>query len=760
VTLTVATQPAQLRAEIDRVSYRNEENGWTVVRAKNCDDDSVFVATGHFAAVHPGEQFELIGSWGKHAQYGMQFRIDRMVPVRPTGEPAIERYLASGLIKGIGPKTAHLIVKQFGERTLEILDANPKRLLEVPSVGAKKAEAIIGSWSEQRGVADVMMFLNTHGVSPLFASRIFKTYGPEAVKIVSADPYRLATDIHGIGFVSADKIARSMGIAADSIERLRAATLYTMQQAEDRGHCYVTSEQLAGMLVETLQLPEDRVSDRLEKVLTQLNETGAVVTERVPNGPDKDLVRAHFRSDLLVCEWNVAHAVNRLLTTPMATDQERVSAWITRYTEASGTELTDEQLDAVRKAAEHRVFILTGGPGVGKTTTANAIIRLLKAMGKSVALAAPTGRAAQRLTEVAGTPAKTIHRTLEWLPHQGGFARDEHSPLPVGAVVVDEASMLDIRLADALFRAVDPKAQLILIGDVDQLPSVGPGNVLRDLIDSGRVPYTRLKRIFRQAATSRIVRSAHAINEGEMPDFGEAEGAAGLTETGAAMANDCQFLDAPSAEDIKATLRELITRKIPRETGLDPVRDVQVLTPMNRGELGTQVLNEELQALLNPPRPAATLGGAPARDWKRGNVTLRKGDKVIQVVNNYDLGVFNGDIGFVKETHVEGGRVHVAFGDDRVVAYEDEDAMDLRLAYAITIHKSQGSEFPAVIIPSSMAHYVMLQRNLVYTALTRARKLALFIGAKKALAFAVGNATGTVRQTSLVDKLTRAAERT
>lgn len=716
---------SQFRAEIERVSYRNEENGWTVLRARNVEDQSLITATGHFAAVQAGQEFELFGSWSRHPTYGLQFKIDRIVPVRPTTAAAIEKYLASGLLKGIGPKTAERIVEHFGDKTLDVLDQTPARLLEVGSIGRKKAEAILASWDVQRGESDVLMFLNAHGISPLFAARIRKTYGPDAIKIVSADPYRLATDIQGIGFLSADKIARSVGIALDSAERIRAAVVYQLQQAEDRGHCYVTTPQLLKMLVDSLGLQEDQVTGRLADALTALNSIGAIVTE--PQG--------HFRADLLIAELNVAQRAKELLTIPLATDHERVQGWIDKYTEVAGTPLSEEQLDAVKKAVSSRVFILTGGPGVGKTTTANAVIRLLKAMGRSVALAAPTGRAAQRLTEVAAAPAKTIHRLLEWVPRMATFARDENNPLTVDAVIIDEASMLDIRLADALIRAVGKNAQLILIGDIDQLPSVGPGNVLRDLIDSGMVPFTRLSRIFRQASFSRIIRTAHAINGGVAPEFDDDP------------ASDCRFVIADSADSVKTEMEALLTGELKTRYGFDPAQDVQILTPMNRGDLGTQALNEELQTLLNPAKPGLL-------EFKRGSLQLRAGDKVIQGVNNYDLGVFNGDIGFVQNTNLPGGKLIVAFGD-RAVTYEDEAILDLKLAYAITIHKSQGSEFPAVLIPCSMQHFVMLQRNLIYTALTRARKLAIFIGSRKALSFAVHNQTSLKRQTSLIDKLRR-----
>ena len=471
---------------------------------------------------------------------------------------------------------------------------------------------------------------------------------------------------------------------------------------------------------------------RLAGCLTELNEAGSILSERLS---EDNTTTAHYRMDLAAAEWTVANKLGKLLKEPLDIDQDRTNKWLLRYSEASGTELADEQLDAVLKAASTRVFILTGGPGVGKTTTANAIIRLLKAMGKEVALAAPTGRAAQRLAEVAATNAKTIHRLLEWNPQLGGFGRDETNPLAAQAVIVDEASMLDIRLAAALIQAVPATAQLILIGDIDQLPSVGPGNVLRDLIESNRIPFTRLSRIFRQAASSHIVQTAHSINKGETPQF----------ET-LASGSDCIFITQDSGAEISSTIRNLLKNQLPGDFGFDPIRDVQLLTPMNRGELGTQTLNEDLQKLLNPPSPTKT-------EFKRGNLLIRAGDKVIQSSNNYDLGVFNGDIGLIIEAGVAGGKVIVRFTDGRTVTYKKDHVSELRLAYAITIHKSQGSEFPVVILPTSMQHFVMLQRNLIYTGLTRAKKLAIFIGSKKALAHSIANQKSLKRQTTLVERL-------
>ncbi len=724
----------QIRVEIERITFRNNDNGWTVLRANILEKNTAVTATGHFPRISAGEQFEFFGDWTKHAKFGKQFKIERSVPIRPADAASIEVYLSSGLIKGVGPKTASKIVAHFGDDTLDILESTPERLLEVPTIGGKKARDLIEVWKDQRGVADVMMFLNQHGISPLFATRIFKLYGKEAIKMVTADPYRLAVDIQGIGFVSADRIAQTMGVALDSPQRVRAAILYQLQQNEDQGHCFITTPQLIDKLKETLGLKEATVLGMIVDCLDHLNTVRAISSQKIVDA-ENNTTSAHFRIDILTSELNIADRVTNLLKQPFKPDVGRIDSWLEKYAEASGTILSDHQIEAVRQAASQRVFVLTGGPGVGKTTTANTIIRLLKAMGNTVALGAPTGRAAQRLTEVAATPARTIHRMLEWLPKMHCFSRNEDNPLTVQAIIIDEASMLDVKLADALFRAVPDNAQIILIGDVDQLPSVGPGNVLRDLIDSKKVPFVKLDQIFRQAEASQIVRTAHAINNGDRLQF---------CDDGS---TDCWFLDVETGADIKAKIKNLVTKELPKRYGFNPTRDIQVLSPMNRGELGTVSINEEMQALLNPLAPGH-------QEYKRGNLVLRPGDKVIQSANNYDLGVFNGDIGFVQETKVEGGSLLVQFGD-RSIMYENDQAGDLRLAYSITIHKSQGSEFPVVIIPASMQHYIMLQRNLMYTGLTRARKLAIFVGSKKALSFAVNNQNSRLRQTSLIERINK-----
>jgi exodeoxyribonuclease V alpha subunit len=721
----------QIQAEVQRITFRNDENGWTVLKVRNIDDHNLVTVTGCLPPLQEGEHVQLVGSWSSHQTYGRQFKAERAVPIRPTTRAAILRYLSSGIIKGIGEKTATRIVEHFGLDTFKVLDENPGCLLQVPKLGRKKASEIIESWKAQKSIADVMMFLNTHGISLAYSQKILKLYGDQAIELVSANPYQLAVDIAGIGFIKADSIAKSIGIAPDSPERVRAAIIYQMQQSEERGHCYLTSRQLCDQLLTTLGLTLEKLEDLIPSQLNTLCEAGSLLSEHITTDSEKETT--FWRPDILTAEIDISRALAKLMQQKLQIDESRIDLWLEKYNLASSTPLSESQFQAVRRAASSKVFILTGGPGVGKTTTANAIIRLFKAMGKSVLLAAPTGRAAQRLSEVSSEPAKTIHRLLEWQPADAAFSRNELNPLKSDVVICDEASMLDVRLAAHLVNAVSQHAQLVLIGDVDQLPSVGPGNVLRDLINSRRIPCARLHEIFRQASASNIVRYAHEINQGITPTFPKDS------------PTDCQFIDVDSSDEIRSVIHRLVTEILPVKYNFDAARDVQILSPMNRGDLGTININAELQKILNPdPREHIRESSQKPVEGE-----LRDGDKVIQTANNYELQVFNGDIGFVLATNVDGGKTKVIFGDDRVVTYDREQADDLKLAYGITIHKSQGSEFPVVILPMSMQHYVMLQRNLVYTGLTRARKLAIFIGSRKALNFAIKNNISTARQTNL-----------
>ncbi len=724
-----------LQGELQKISYQNADNGWTVARMR-CDEKELpITVVGHFGPISIGEYYEMHGAWVQNQKYGRQFKAHHWSQVYPHSLAGILRYLKSGLIKGIGEKTATRIINHFGLKTLEILDQEPARLLEIPKIGKKKKQEIVQAWNERKRFRDTEIFLSGLGVSPPFISKIIKIYGERASALIQEDPFRLARDIAGIGFLTADRIAQELGIAADSPLRLRAALSFQLELAEEQGHCYQTRDQLRDALVQLLRVPLEGLEPLLEEALIDLTDRAQIVFDEA-RGEAGQVLEIYYAARTFAAEDAVADRVGALLRAPFqAEPEERIIRYLQHYAAISGQPFSKAQLDAVQKAVSHRIFVLTGGPGVGKTTTANAIIRLLLKMQKSVALAAPTGRAAQRLSEVAAIGAKTIHRLLEWSATEHSFMRDEQTPLDAQVIIIDEASMLDVHLAAALFRALPSEAQLILIGDVDQLPSVGPGNVLRDLIESGVVPYTKLNQIFRQSSGSSIVQIAHEINRGEVPSFAEA----GLT--------DCQFITIEDPGSIKEVIKELVHKTLPERGSYDALRDIQVLTPMNKGPLGTHTLNQELQALLNPDVKAEA-GERLASD----TITLRAGDKVIQTVNNYELNVFNGDIGFVELAGFDGGQVLVNFGD-RKVSYPKEEAYDLKLAYAITIHKAQGSEFPVVIIPISMQHFIMLQRNLLYTALTRAKRLAILVGTQSAMAQAIKTQTSLKRQTHLIYRL-------
>lgn len=720
-----------IQGELQKISFQNSDNGWTVARVRLPEQEGSVTVVGHFGQMAPGESYQLHGEWVENQKYGRQFKVSHWNLVYPKNLAGILRYLKSGIIKGIGEKTAERIVDHFGVTTLDVMDQDPDRLLEIPKIGKKKKKEIIQAWNERKRYRDVEIFLSAQGISPAFINRIIRVYGEDAPARITEDPFCLARDISGIGFLTADGIATQLGLDPDSPLRIKAAIRYQLEQAEGEGHCYQTRAQLQELLLNLLKIPRARLDELLEQALGDLIEDDTIVFD------ENRIVGSeiYYRRSTFDAEEIVASRVAVLLRNPMKRESdERIERWLTSYAAASGQPFSPEQLDAVKKAVGSRVFVLTGGPGVGKTTTANAIIRLLMKMDRSVALAAPTGRAAQRLSEVAAIGAKTIHRLLEWSAGENGFLRDEMNPIDAQVIIVDEASMLDVHLAAALMRSLQNNSQIIFIGDVDQLPSVGPGNVLRDLIESGVVPFTKLSRIFRQAAGSAIVQIAHQINRGEVPVFPEQN------------QTDCQFLTVEDPAAIKDVIKTLVNETIPSRSFYDPMRDIQILTPMNRGPLGTQILNEELQELLNPnPNIAPKVGNGP---------NFRPGDKVIQTANNYDLNVFNGDIGFVELAGFDGGQVLVNFGD-RQVTYAKDDAYDLKLAYAITIHKSQGSEFPVVIIPVTMQHFIMLQRNLIYTALTRARKLAILVGTGSALNQAVRTQTSLQRQTLLVQRLAR-----
>ncbi len=725
-----------LQGELQKISYQNQENGWSVVRLRKLEDEQLVTATGQFGRIAVGESYQMWGSWVENQKYGRQFKVARYSTSNPASVSGILRYLKSGMIRGIGEVTAKRIVDHFGLKTMDVLDNDPDRLLEVEHIGKKKKKQIIVAWNERKRHRETEIFLTSLGLSPNFVGRIVQSYGDDARSVIENDPYRLARDIDGIGFLSADEIAQKMGLAPDAPARISAAVAFQLEQAEEDGHCYQNRLQITEALSRLLRLPQPRIEELMEAALAGLIDQGTVVFDEsvLDDGATLDI---YYLARTFKAESQVAEKLGEMLRHKLHLGDhvERIDRWLQSYASLSGSQFSEEQLDAVRKAVSNRVFVLTGGPGVGKTTTANAIIRLLIKMNKTVALAAPTGRAAQRLSEVAAIGAKTIHRLLEWSATEYCFLRDEVTPLEAQVLIIDEASMLDIHLAASLMRALKNDAQIIFIGDVDQLPSVGPGNVLRDMIESGVIPFTKLSRIFRQAAGSAIVQTAHAINRGEVPVFPEGG------------ATDCQFLTINDPEAIRETIKELLAKTLPEKTNYNPMRDVQVLTPMNKGPLGTTMLNEELQNLLNPVQKFG-------EKLETETTSFRPGDKVIQTVNNYELNVFNGDIGFIEHAGFDGGQLLVNFGD-RKVTYSKDQSYDLKLAYAITIHKSQGSEFPVVIIPVSMQHFIMLQRNLIYTALTRARRLAILVGTSAALSQAIRTQTSLKRQTQLITRLVR-----
>ncbi len=746
---------------VDRVTYHNEQNGYTVLRFQIPGRGEPVTVVGNFPSVSPGESLRLTGWWTTHPQYGDQFKAVEYALTRPATIAGIQKYLGSGLIKGIGPVTARRIVDHFKEKTLDVIESDTARLGEVKGVSRKRVEMIQKAWEEQRAIKEVMLFLQSHSVSTHFAVKIYKQYGNDAVSVVEKTPYRLAAEVYGIGFRTADQIARNLGMPVDAEERLLAGLQHVLMKATEEGHCYLPSGDLIERSAEALDVADQaKLRATLEKALDDglLKVEEKVNEKTVKNGSD-GAERSIYLPPLWQSERGVARRLKMLIEKPARVDSYRVRSWLDRFTEKRGIELSDEQRRAIHLATESRVMILTGGPGTGKTMTLRAMVELFYAMGKTVALASPTGRAAQRLSEVTGREARTIHRLLEFDPASMRFKRDDVWPLEAGVIIVDEASMIDIVLANSLIKAIDERAQLILVGDADQLPSVGPGAVLRDLISSGVAPVARLTRVFRQAAESLIVRNAHNINRGDFPH---------LVKPGAER-SDCYFIEAEEPEEVVDLIVKSVSKSLPNRFGYDPLKDIQTLSPMNRGLAGANHLNLVLQAALNPPyqsnqsnqshqshqsHPSHPSHQPPPdkAEIKRGDRVLRVGDKVIQRVNNYRLEVFNGDIGVVEAIDLEDQLIAVRFAD-RIVPYDFADSLELSHGFAVTIHKAQGSEYPAVVIPLHTHHYLMLSRNLLYTALTRAKKTVVMIGTTKAIGMAMSNLEATHRFTGLAEKL-------
>lgn len=812
-----------LRGIVDRVTFHNPDNGWSVLRVTPFNNpmqqETVIV---HQTKVFAGATMEFHGAWTVDPKYGRQFRATAALERKPASAAALEKYLGSGLIKGVGPKTAKKIVQHFKEKTLDIFEEEIQRLVEVPGIAEKKLRMVSEAWAEHRAIREVMMFLQSHGISTLFAVRIYKQYGDKAIDTVTEDPYRLANDIHGIGFFSADKVALSIGLEKDSPQRIMAGIRHVLAASREFGHCYLTEAQIEAQTRELIGLD---VSDRLPQFLAQMEQEGLLKVREMA-AADGSAARCYYSKSLYFDELYVARRLSERGSAPPV-DAARVERWLELFSRARNFTLGEEQAGAVKGIVAEKVSILTGGPGSGKTTTTLVLVRLLEAMGRKVILAAPTGRAAQRMMDVIGREAKTIHRLLEW--KGGQFSRNEENPLDVGFLIVDESSMLDISLTASLLKAVPSHSQVLFIGDADQLPSVGAGNVLRDMIASGAIPCFRLSKIFRQAEQSAIIRYAYQINSGELPHVDSPFKKPEVWENG----TDCFFMDADEAtqaqlgfiarvkrhfknrpppgvsepyaeanpyefrvseavrpyeteftipknfqhvdlekvlqaqtrvDELLAVLskvhpwsalhyglaasdvvRKLYVEWIPKYLGKET--EIQIITPMTRGSLGTLSLNSLIQESVNPFEKGKA-------QIKIGERILRTGDRVIHRRNNYDLGVFNGDIGTIQEIDNEELALSVRFfPDGRIVQYRRDDITDLDLAYAITIHKSQGSEFEAVIIPVLTQHFKMLFRNLIYTALTRARRLAVLVGTRKALALSVKNQDTSSRQTALKELL-------
>jgi exodeoxyribonuclease V alpha subunit len=733
---------AVLEGVLERITYANEENGYTVARVDTGrGGGELLTVVGSLLGAQVGESLRMTGRWGSHPQYGRQFTVENYTTVLPATVQGIRRYLGSGLIKGIGPKTAERIVDHFGLGTLEVIEAEPKRLIEVPGLGPKRTALIAAAWEEQKAIKEVMVFLQGVEVSTSIAVRIYKKYGDASISVVKNQPYRLAAEVWGIGFLTADRIARAVGIPADSPERVKAGLQYALSQATDAGHCYLPEERLIADAVKLLQVDTGLVIDCLGELAA---DPEGVVREAVPDPEDPEgTVTAVFLVPFHRAELSLAGQVRRLLRSEpggredrlaafQGVDWERALVWLARRT---GAELAPEQRDAVRLALTERVAVLTGGPGCGKSFTVRSVVELARAKGAKVVLAAPTGRAAKRLSELTGAEASTVHRLLELKPG-GDAAYDRDRPLDADLVVVDEASMLDLLLANKLVKAVPPGAHLLLVGDVDQLPSVGAGEVLRDLLaEGGPVPAVRLTRIFRQAQQSGVVTNAHRINAGIPP----------VTQ---GLADFFLFVEEDTEQAGRLAV-DVAARRIPARFGLDARRDVQVLAPMHRGPAGAAVLNGLLQQAVTPARP-----GLPEKRF--GGRVFRVGDKVTQIRNNYEKGangVFNGTVGVVSGLDVDEQRLTVVTDEDEEVGYDFAELDELAHAYAVTIHRSQGSEYPCVVIPVTMSAWMMLQRNLLYTAVTRAKKLVVLVGSRRALGQAVRSVSAGRRCTALDARL-------
>ena len=705
----------KLRCVVEHITYQNQENGWSVMKVKVKGYDNLVTLTGSLLDVPVGSVLLVDGDWRVDPKYGQQFVAQSWTEVMPATLYGIEKYLGSGLVKGIGPAYAKAIVSRFGLETIDVIENDIERLLEVPRLGKKRMEKIRESWEKQKDIKEVMVFLQGHGVSTAFAAKIYRKYEKESIAKVKENPYQLADDIWGIGFKTADSIASKMGYVKNDPRRCRSGILYTLNELAEDGHVYAEPEQLVEAAVKLLEAEENPV----RQALSSMMEAKDVIA-------DNDVI---YLPPFYYAENGSAKRLQTLLSDTSLFNSDVAAEPEAEYGSKAGGIVYDEvQQAAIQKALDSKVMVLTGGPGTGKTTTTQGIIAAFKARHMSILLAAPTGRAAKRMTEATGMEAKTIHRLLEYNP-MDGYKRNDENPLEGDALIVDECSMIDILLFYNLMKAIPSNMRLILVGDIDQLPSVGAGNVLRDIIDSQQIPVVRLTRIFRQAQSSRIVMNAHAINAGQFPNIRN-----GLD-------TDFFFINQEDADEMVKLIIGLVRDRLPKKYGYPP-KEVQVLTPVQRGTVGAGNLNIELQSALNPTGPSLA----------RGGYTFRQGDKVMQIRNNYDKNVFNGDIGYITAVDTNERTLTVTF-DNRLVEYDITELDEIVLAYAITIHKSQGSEFPVVVMPVTMKHFVMLQRNLIYTGITRAKKICVLVGTTKALAYAIRNQTVSKRNTKLKERL-------
>lgn len=733
-----------LTGAVERITFFNPENGYTVLRLRpdgrrlpGFGAEGLVTVTGNLPELSAGEHLRLSGEWSNHPKHGLQFQVSVCEQALPATVAGIRRYLGSGLIKGIGPRLAERIVARFGAQTLEVIESQPERLHEVPDIGPKRVAGIAAAWQEQKQVKEIMLFLHSHAISTALAVKIYRHYGSEALTVVKTDPYRLARDISGIGFKTADRIAQALGLPFDHPSRLEAGVIYALNQASDEGHVYLPSGELAQQAAALLETPPELIPAAIERLasadLVQRDRmpfvppatgAGAAPARAAGEAPATYTQDVIYLTPLYRAEVGAADRLRRLARAlPSA-----LSVLPPAFTPIAPG-LSEEQRQAVQAAFSYPLSVLTGGPGTGKTTALRALIEALEAAGKTYALASPTGRAAKRLSQATDRPASTIHRLLEYKPGEG-FKVNSSAPLEVDLLVIDEASMLDLHLGYNLFRAVQPGAHLLLVGDVDQLPSVGAGDVLRDVIAGGTAHVTRLTRIFRQAAHSNIIANAHRINAGQMPVFSAQSGE-----------GDFFLFPAETPEDAARWTLDVVTQRISNRFGLNPLEDIQVLAPMYRGPAGVTALNQSLQAALNPPRPDRP-------EKKLFGQTLRVGDKLMQTQNNYDKEIYNGDIGRLTYIDLLNHALEVDF-DGRQVSFDWNEADQLTLAYAVSVHKAQGAEFPAVVIPLVTQHYMMLQRNLLYTAITRASRLCVLVGSRRAIGMAVRNNPVARRYTAL-----------